>query len=93
MRHTAGLGISVFMLLLLVFTIPGEKGLIRTYHLHQELMALKAQNVSLKQEKYLLAQEAFLLKEDRSYIEHTIIKEMNLVKQRDIVVVFKGKKK
>ena len=93
MRRIIGLGIIMVMLLLLVFTVPGERGLIKTYHLHQELVALKAGNTSLRQKNYLLAQEAYLLKKDRSYIEHIIMEEMNLVRPGDIVVIFKGKKK
>ncbi|MBN1635399.1 MAG: septum formation initiator family protein [Deltaproteobacteria bacterium] len=78
--------------LTLMFTIPGEKGLISVYHLHQELSDLKSQDMALRQENYRLAQEAFLLKENLAYIEHIIIKEMNLVKPEDVIVVFKKKK-
>jgi len=78
--------------LMLMFTIPGEKGLISAYHLHQELSDLNAQDSALRQENYRLAQEAFLLKENLAYIEHIIIKEMNLVKPEDVIVVFKKKK-
>ena len=83
----------ILMTLLLVFTIPGEKGLIRAYRLHQELIDLKAQNASLQNTNYNLAQEALLLKENLAYIEHVIIQEMNLVRPGDIIVVFKKKNK
>jgi len=79
--------------LLLVFTLPGEKGLIRSYQLYQELSELKNQNTTFKKKNQILAQEASMLKDNLAYIEHVIIQEMNLVKPGDIIVVFKKGKK
>lgn len=81
------------ILLLLIFTVPGDKGLIRSYQLHQELEDLQGQNVILQKKNHVLAQEAFMLRENLAYIEHVIIQEMNLVKPGDIIVVFKKGKK
>jgi cell division protein FtsB len=80
-------------ILLLVFTLPGEKGLIRSYQLYQELNDLQSQNATLKKRNQVLAQEASMLKDNLAYIEHVIIQEMNLVKPGDIIVVFKKEKK
>ena len=80
-------------ILLLVFTLPGEKGLIRSYQLYQELNDLTSQNTALKKKNQVLAQEASMLKDNLAYIEHVIIQEMNLVKPGDIIVVFKKGKK
>jgi len=79
--------------LFLSFTIPGDKGLIRSYQLYQELKHLKAQNASLKVKNESLAQEALMLKENLAYIEHVIVQEMNLVRPGDKIVVFKKEKK
>ena len=79
-------------LLLLLFTVPGEKGL-RSYQLRQELQALQVHNVALKKKNQTLAQEALMLRENLAYIEHVIVQEMNLVKPGDIIVVFKKGKK
>jgi cell division protein FtsB len=79
--------------LLLLVTVPGEKGLIRGYQLHQELTDLKEQNSTLRKENVSLTQEAYMLRENMAYIEHVIIQEMNLVKPGDLIVVFKKTKK
>ena len=78
--------------LALFLTVPGEKGLIRSYHLKQELVTLNVQNTGLRQENNALAQEAHLLRDNLPYIEHVITKEMNLVRPGDIIVVIKKKK-
>jgi cell division protein FtsB len=80
-------------LLLLLFTVPGEKGLIRSYQLRSELESLQEQNASLTKKNQTLAQEALMLRGNLAYIEHVIIQEMNLVKPGDIIVVFKKGKK
>lgn len=86
-------GFILTIMLLLMFTLPGEKGLIRGYQLHQELSDLKLQNASLRNKNITLTQEAYMLKENMAYIEHVIIQEMNLVKPGDLIVVFKKTKK
>jgi cell division protein FtsB len=80
-------------LLLLLFTVPGEKGLIRSYQLRKELRELQVQDAALKKKNQSLAQEALMLRENLAYIEHVIVQEMNLVKPGDIIVVFKKGKK
>ncbi len=85
-------GLILVIALLLVFTLPGEKGLIRGYQLHRELIDLKNQNATLEQENTTLTREATMLKDNRSYIEHVIVKELNLVRPGDTIVVFKRKK-
>ncbi|HDP26300.1 MAG TPA: hypothetical protein ENN34_12785 [Deltaproteobacteria bacterium] len=85
-------GLLLFLALTLVFTIPGEKGLIRSFRLYKELQDLRSQEFSLNQENTVLMQEATLLKENLAYIEHVINQELNLVRPEDIIVVFKKKK-
>jgi cell division protein FtsB len=79
--------------LFLSLTVPGDKGLIRSYQLYQELQHLRANNASLEVKNESLAQEALMLKENLAYIEHVIIQEMNLVRPGDKIVVFKKEKK
>ncbi|HOO36985.1 MAG TPA: septum formation initiator family protein [Deltaproteobacteria bacterium] len=86
-------GCVLMIALLLLVTVPGEKGLIRGYQLHQELKDLKEQNSTLRKENVSLTQEAYMLRENMAYIEHVIIQEMNLVKPGDLIVVFKKTKK
>ncbi len=88
-----GIGIIIIILLFTLFTVPGEKGLVSTYHLHQQLVRLEKKNILLQQENEKLAMKASLLKKDKPYIEHTIIKELNMVRPGDIVIIFKKRKK
>lgn len=90
-RATA-LGLILVTALTLTFTFPGEKGIISAHHLHQELTTLQEQNTALRKENFALSQQACLLRENMAYIEHVIIKEMNLVKPGDIIVQFRNKK-
>ena len=78
--------------LLLLFTLPGEKGIIRGYQLHRELITLKNRNAQLELENAALTQEATMLKDNMAYIENVIVKELNLVRSGDTIVVFKKKK-
>jgi len=87
------LGFIAVLTLLVIFTVPGEKGLIRGYQLHQEFLNLKENNASLQKENVALTQEVYMLRENMAYIEHVIIQEMNLVKPGDLIVVFKKTKK
>ncbi len=86
------MGMVLAIALLLVFTLPGEKGIIRGYQLHRELTSLKTRNAAIEQENAGLAREATMLKDNMAYIEHVIVKELNLVKPGDTIVVFKRKK-
>jgi len=87
------LGFIAVLALLVIFTVPGEKGLIRGYQLHQEFLNLKENNASLQEDNVALTQEVYMLRENMAYIEHVIIQEMNLVKPGDLIVVFKKTKK
>jgi len=86
------MGLVMAIALLLVFTLPGEKGIIRGYQLHRELTSLKKHNAAIEQENAGLAREATMLRDNMAYIEHVIVKELNLVKPGDTIVVFKRKK-
>lgn len=85
-------GLIMVIALLLVFTLPGEKGIIKGYQLHQELTTLKNRTVTLEQENSALTREATMLRDNMAYIEHVIVKELNLVRSGDTIVVFKKKK-
>ena len=85
-------GLILVIALLLLFTLPGEKGIIRGYQLHRELITLKSRNTQLELENAALTQEATMLKDNMAYIENVIVKELNLVRSGDTIVVFKKKK-
>lgn len=85
------LGLAVTVVLALFLTVPGEKGLIKAYHLRQDLKALSTQNAELRRENAALAQEAHLLRENLPYLAHIITREMNMVRPGDTIVVIKKK--
>jgi cell division protein FtsB len=85
-------GLIVVIVLLLVVTLPGEKGIIRGYQLHRELTALKKNTIALEQENAALTREATMLRDNMTYIENVIVKDLNLVRPGDTIVVFKKKK-
>jgi len=91
-KHILMLGLSMMVVLTLVFTVPGEKGLLQTIKLKKELAVLRTQNLQMKKENQMLAQEAGLLKESLPYIEHVITREMNMVRPGDTIVIIKKKK-
>lgn len=91
--HPIVYGCALIIILLTVFTVPGEKGIIRGYQLHAELSELQKQNTSLRKKNVSLTQEAYMLRENMAYIEHVIVQEMNLVKPGDLIVIFKKTKK
>jgi cell division protein FtsB len=91
-KHILVLGFTMMVALTLVFTVPGEKGLLQTMKLKKELVVLRTQNVEMKRENQMLAQEAGLLKESLPYIEHVITREMNMVRPGDTIVIIKKKK-
>jgi cell division protein FtsB len=90
--HSLTFGLILVIALLLVFTLPGEKGIIRGYQLHRELTTLKSRTTALETENASLTREATMLKDNMAYIEHVIVKELNLVRSGDTIVVFKKKK-
>jgi cell division protein FtsB len=90
--HSLTFGLILVIALLLVFTLPGEKGIIRGYQLHRELTTLKSRTATLETENSSLTREATMLKDNMAYIEHVIVKELNLVRSGDTIVVFKKKK-
>jgi len=90
--HALILGAILVFALLLVFTLPGERGVIRGYQLHKDLTTLKSTNEHLERENAALAKEATMLRDNMAYIEHVIVRELNMVRPGDTIVVFKRKK-
>lgn len=82
----------IVTVLTLGLTLPGEKGLVSAYKMHREMNDMERKNAEFKTQNYQLTRKALLLRENSTYIEHVIIKEMNMVRPGDIVVVLKSKK-
>ena len=81
-----------FILLFLSFTIFGERGLLRIYHLNQEKDDILARATQLKAENDQLKREIEALKTDRRYIESLARKDFGLVRKNEIIYQFPVKK-
>ena len=85
-------GLVLVAILTLGLTLPGDKGLINVCRMHHEMSIMASKNADLKSQNSQLAKKAQLLRSNNTYIEHVIIKEMNMVRPSDIVIILKSKK-
>jgi cell division protein FtsB len=83
---------SVFILLFLSFTIFGERGLLRIYHLSQEKEDIQQRIVLVKAENDQLKREIEALKSDKRYIETIARKDFGLVRKNEVIYQFPAKR-
>ena len=82
------LTVVVFIVMMGLFTIYGDRGLLYLSRLNQEIKRLETANESVREENKALKKEIFLLKNNREYLEETIRKEVGLVRKNEIVYQF-----
>ncbi len=80
------------ILFILYFTIFGERGLLRIYHLTQEKKQIEERVTALKAENDQLKREIEALKTDRRYLESIARKDFGLVRKNEIIYQFPGRK-
>ncbi|HEY5975887.1 MAG TPA: septum formation initiator family protein [Geobacteraceae bacterium] len=73
---------------ILFFTIFGERGLLRIYHLHKEKHEIQQRVEAMRQENQKLVREIDALKNDRRYLESIARKDFGLVRQNEIIYQF-----
>jgi len=76
------------ILFILFFTIFGERGLLRIYHLNQEKQETEKRLEELKTENEKLKREIEALKTDRRYLESIARKDFGLVRQNETIYQF-----
>lgn len=76
------------ILFIMFFTIFGDRGLLRIYHLNQEKQDAKKRLDELKIENEKLKREIEALKTDRRYLESIARKDFGLVRQNEIIYQF-----
>jgi cell division protein FtsB len=76
------------ILFILFFTIFGERGLLRIYHLNQEKQETRKRLEELKAENEKLKREIEALKTDRRYLESIARKDFGLVRQNETIYQF-----
>ncbi|HET6420588.1 MAG TPA: septum formation initiator family protein [Geobacteraceae bacterium] len=80
------------ILFILYFTIFGERGLLRIYHLTQEKKQVEERVAALQAENDQLKREIEALKTDRRYLESIARKDFGLVRKNEIIYQFPAKK-
>jgi cell division protein FtsB len=73
---------------ILFFTIFGERGLLRIYHLNKEKREIQQRVESIRLENQKLVREIDALKNDRRYLESIARKDFGLVRQNEIIYQF-----
>ena len=76
------------ILFILFFTVFGERGLLRIYHLTQEKQETQKRFEELKVENENLKREIEALKTDRRYLESIARKDFGLVRPNEIIYQF-----
>jgi len=76
------------ILFILFFTIFGERGLLRIYHMNQEKQEIKKRLEELKTENEKLKREIEALKTDRRYLESIARKDFGLVRKNETIYQF-----
>ncbi len=80
------------ILFILYFTIFGERGLLRIYHLTQDKKLIEQRIAALQAENEQLKREIEALKTDRRYLESIARKDFGLVRKNETIYQFPGKK-
>lgn len=78
------LGISF----ILYFTIFGERGLLRIYHLSREKQDVQTRLDLLKGDNQKLVREVDALKNDRRYLESIARRDFGMVRKNEIIYQF-----
>ncbi|NVN98998.1 MAG: septum formation initiator family protein [Geobacteraceae bacterium] len=73
---------------ILFFTIFGERGLLRIYHLNREKQDVQSRLDLLKGENQKLVREVDALKNDRRYLESIARRDFGMVRKNEIIYQF-----
>ncbi len=73
---------------ILYFTIFGERGLLRIYHLNREKKEIQQRVDAMRNDNMRLVREIDALKNDRRYLESIARKDFGLVRQNETIYQF-----
>jgi cell division protein FtsB len=77
-----------FILFILFFTVFGERGLLRIYHLNKDRQELHKKAEALKTENEELKREIEALKSDRRYLESIARRDFGPVRPNEVIYRF-----
>ena len=73
---------------ILYFTVFGERGLLRIYHLDREKKDIKQRVDAIRNDNLRLVREIDALKNDRRYLESIARRDFGLVRQNETIYQF-----
>ena len=73
---------------ILYFTVFGDRGLLRIYHLSKEKQEVQGRFETLKGENQKLVREVDALKNDRRYLESIARRDFGMVRKNEIIYQF-----
>lgn len=76
---------------ILFFTIFGERGLLRIYHLNKEKQEVRLRVEAIKGDNLKLVREVDALKNDRRYLESIARKDFGMIRKNEIIYQFPQK--
>ncbi len=78
---------------ILYFTVFGERGLLRIYHLNREKKEIQQRVDAVRMDNLQLVREIDALKNDRRYLESVARRDFGLVRQNEIIYQFPSQTK
>lgn len=78
---------------ILYFTIFGERGLLRIYHLNKEKQQVQQRLEAIKGENMKLVREVEALKNDRRYLESIARRDFGMVRKNEVIYQFPAQTK
>jgi cell division protein FtsB len=79
---------SGIILFILFFTIFGDRGLLRIYHLNRDKKEMQSRLLELKSENDKLKREIEALRTDRRYLESIARRDFGFVRKNEIIYQF-----
>lgn len=77
---------------ILYFTIFGDRGLLRIYHLNKERQEVKLRLETIKNDNLKLVREVDALKNDRRYLESIARRDFGMVRKNEVIYQFPQQK-
>jgi len=78
---------------ILYFTVFGERGLLRIYHLNKEKQQVQLRLESIRNENMKLVREVDALKNDRRYLESIARRDFGMVRKNEVIYQFPQQQK
>lgn len=77
-----------FILFILFFTVFGDRGLLRIYHLSKDRQELQKKAEELKAQNEQMKRDIEALKSDRRYLESIARRDFGLVRPNEVIYQF-----